>query len=347
MSDAVQTSAKPAGSTPPPERPCYSVRLMQPFLDVLRSYPAFAAAMSGATISEDPDARVPIDFAHRALLDAVRSTGDPDLGLKAARHTAFGDAGALDYLVCSGATVREAVQVAARHMRLVNDALTLELFVEGEVARIDLNSAVALPRPACDFLIAGLFRNYCRLWFDGVLPQVSVVFRHAEPAESGEYLSTFAPATVRFAAECDGFLFPAAHLDARLRSADPRLHRVLQRHAENVLAALPDLQTSTASVRALIVSELERGSASATYIAARLGISSRTLGRRLESEGTTFKMLLDDVRKQLALEMVGLRDQPFSEIAAALGFSQPAAFHRAFRRWTSTTPLQYRRQHLR
>jgi AraC-like DNA-binding protein len=347
MSDAVRVSARRALAAVPVEWPCYSVRLMQPFFDVLRSHPALADAMSGITATEDPDARIPIELAHRVLLDAVRTTGDADLGLKAARRTVFGDAGALDYLVCSGATVQEAVQVAARHMRLVNDALTLEFAVQGEHARIELHSTIVLPRPACDFLIAGLFRNYCRLWFDGVLPEVLVVFRHAAPTHTEGYEDTFSPAQVCFSAECDGFVFPARHLTTRLRSADPRLHRVLQRHAENVLASLPELQTSTSNVRALILAELERGSASATYIAGRLGISSRTLGRRLELEGTTFKTLLDDVRKQLALEMVGLRDQPFSEIAAALAFSQPAAFHRAFRRWTGTTPLQYRRQHLR
>lgn len=347
MSDAVRANARRALATAPVERPCYSARLMQPFLDVLRSHPAIADAMSGATATGDLDARIPIEFAHGALLDAVRITGDANLGLKAARRTSFGDAGALDYLVCSGATVIEAVEVAARHMRLVNDALTLDLIVEGESARIELSSAVALPRPACDFLIAGLFRNYCRVWFDAVLPNVLVAFRQEAPPDTSEYESTFAPAQVRFSRECDGFVFPASHLETRLRGADPRLHQVLQRHAENVLASLPELQSVTSNVRALIIAELERGSASATYIAAKLGISSRTLGRRLELEGTTFKTLLDDVRRQLALEMVGLRDQPFSEIAAALGFSQPAAFHRAFRRWTGITPLQYRRQHLR
>src|SRR5687768_11679399 len=120
MSDAVRANARRTLAAAPVERPCYSARLMQPFLDVLRSHPAIGDAMSGATATEEPDARIPIEFAHGALLDAVRITGDANLGLKAARRTSFGDAGALDYLVCSGATVIEAVEVAARHMRLVN-----------------------------------------------------------------------------------------------------------------------------------------------------------------------------------------------------------------------------------
>jgi AraC-like DNA-binding protein len=72
-------------------------------------------------------------------------------------------------------------------------------------------------------------------------------------------------------------------------------------------------------------------------------MSGRTLTRRLEDEGTTFKDLLDDLRKSLSLRYVGSTDLGLSEIAFLLGFSQSAAFHRAFKRWTAQTPLEYRR----
>ena len=73
-------------------------------------------------------------------------------------------------------------------------------------------------------------------------------------------------------------------------------------------------------------------------------MSLRTLARRLETEGTTFRELVDDVRRQLALEHVARRTASFSEITDQLGFSHVAAFHRAFRRWTGQTPLEYRRR---
>ena len=74
-------------------------------------------------------------------------------------------------------------------------------------------------------------------------------------------------------------------------------------------------------------------------------MSPRTLGRRLEHEGTTFKELLDDLRRRLALRYVGgARSRALTEIAFLLGFSQSAAFHRAFKRWTGQTPLEYRRE---
>lgn len=82
---------------------------------------------------------------------------------------------------------------------------------------------------------------------------------------------------------------------------------------------------------------------SVANIASLLHVSPRTLGRRLGHEGTTFKELLADLRRQLALRYVGSSDLGLAEIAFLLGFSQSAAFHRAFKRWTSQTPLEYRR----
>jgi AraC-like DNA-binding protein len=71
-------------------------------------------------------------------------------------------------------------------------------------------------------------------------------------------------------------------------------------------------------------------------------MSPRTLGRRLAEEGTTFSELLDDLRRQLALRYVGTETHGLSEVAFLLGFSDVAAFYRAFKRWTGRTPLQYR-----
>ena len=84
------------------------------------------------------------------------------------------------------------------------------------------------------------------------------------------------------------------------------------------------------------------GTATLADVASALHLSERTLARKLEHEGTSFKNLLEDLRRRLALRYVGDSDLAFSEIAFLLGFSQVAAFHRAFKRWTDQTPLEYR-----
>ncbi|MFW5877013.1 MAG: helix-turn-helix transcriptional regulator [Myxococcota bacterium] len=103
----------------------------------------------------------------------------------------------------------------------------------------------------------------------------------------------------------------------------------------------------TGRVRSMLATGLANGDANATEVAKRLGVSTRTLTRRLERDGTSLKELADDLRRRLALQYVGSRDLPLSEVALLLGFSQTSAFHRAFRRWTGQTPLEYRRARYR
>jgi AraC-like DNA-binding protein len=142
-----------------------------------------------------------------------------------------------------------------------------------------------------------------------------------------------------------GFLFDRRLLDMPLPSADPKLHEVMRRHAEVMLNDLPRTRSLSDQVRELIAKELTSGNASVVRVASHLNVSSRTLERRLEREGTTFTYLLDDLRKRLALGYVGADHLDLSEVALLLGFSQTSAFHRAFKRWTNQTPLHFRRAH--
>lgn len=75
----------------------------------------------------------------------------------------------------------------------------------------------------------------------------------------------------------------------------------------------------------------------------RLGISARTLQRRLHEEGTTFAKLVDEARHAMVVQMLAHRELAVGEVAFALGFSEPAAFHHAFKRWTGVTPAEFRR----
>jgi AraC-like DNA-binding protein len=128
-----------------------------------------------------------------------------------------------------------------------------------------------------------------------------------------------------------------------LKNADANLHAVMVPFAEQTLGQLAPTNSVTAEVRKLILEALELGGPDIADVSSKLGMSMRTLARRLESEGTTFRDLVDQERRQLALDFVGRRDVDLSVIAYRLGFSHTAAFHRAFRRWTGLTPLTYRR----
>lgn len=325
------------------EQPSYSTDLLRVFAELLLEYEGELGERLQGSLPLLGD-RVPIQVAHQALLFAVEYTGDADLGLKAARRLILGDVGAVDYVVSSARTVRSAIEQASRYARLISDVVDVKLELEGSVAFVRLENRVALPRAAADFQVGGFFRNHVCDWLGSRVGELTVWFTHDGPADLREYARTFDPAKLRFNAPVLGFAFDREVLDLPLPKADPNLHGVLVPYAEQMLSALPAVGSVTANVRSLIGLQLADGGPDVAGVASQLGMSLRTLARRLETEGTTFRELVDDVRQQLALEHVSRHAASFSEITEQLGFSHVAAFHRAFRRWTGQTPLQYRKR---
>ena len=134
-------------------------------------------------------------------------------------------------------------------------------------------------------------------------------------------------------------------LAIRLRSADAALISILEQQANNLLAALPAQdQPFTQAVRKHIVGQLREGEPTAENTAQALFITSRTLHRKLASENTSFRELLQETRQQLAQDYLRDRRLQLSEIAQLLGYSEQSALSRAFKAWTGQTPAQFRKQ---
>jgi AraC-like DNA-binding protein len=319
------------------------MRLVRPFLRVLRCSEGFPPALIDPLETLDPDERLPIATVHELLDGALAITGDTDIGLKAAREISPGDYGALEYMASSAATWGESIALIGRYMPLVNDALEFTLRIDGERAVVQLDSKVVLPRASADYQSGAFHVAASYRMPPGVVVESEVWFTHPKPARIEEYQLTFGPSRVLFDAPFNGFVFDKRYLDEKQPAAEPKLHALLRKHADLLLAELPKAESLTERVREVIAKELSGGNPSAEGVARALHMSSRTLSRKLEQEGVSLTELRDDMRRRLALRYVGGHDLGLSEIALLLGFSESAAFHRAFKRWTGQTPLEYRR----
>jgi AraC-like DNA-binding protein len=133
-------------------------------------------------------------------------------------------------------------------------------------------------------------------------------------------------------------------LDRPMRGADAALAAVLSRQLDRLLVSLPTDPPVSTRVRLLVKDDLPSGSVTVDRVAGQLGMSVRTLSRRLEGEGTSFRHLLDSVRHELAVAHLRDPRMELTEIAFLLGYSESSAFHRSFRRWTGRTPVEFRRQ---
>jgi AraC-like DNA-binding protein len=325
-------------------RPCYSLRLVRPFLRVLNQHPGFPRELIAPLEQLDDDERIPIETLHELLRGAIVITNDEDLGLKAARELEVGSLGALEYAAASARTSRDALDVIARYMHLVNDALTFTFEQQNNgLTMVRLESSLALPRAAEDFEVAAFYIASRHRFTDEALP--FHVYLQNAGSDSPEYARTFLQGVITFNAPFTGFSFETSQLDRELPAQDPKFHVLISRHADQLLASLPKVETFTERVRAQLVAELRGGDPTAPAIARRLGVSTRTLTRRLEDEGRSFKDLLEELRHGLAIRYTTSTDLLLSEVALLLGFSSAAAFNRAFKRWTGQSPIEYRRLH--
>jgi AraC-like DNA-binding protein len=132
-------------------------------------------------------------------------------------------------------------------------------------------------------------------------------------------------------------------MDSLNPSADAALRQLLERYAADQLAKIPTSARFSQRVRACILSRLSLGNLTADAVAAQFSMSNRTLRRRLQEEATSYQEILDDVRAERARHYLTKEKRGIDEVAFLLGFSDPSAFTKAFRRWTGHTPADFAR----
>jgi AraC-like DNA-binding protein len=118
----------------------------------------------------------------------------------------------------------------------------------------------------------------------------------------------------------------------------------VKQHVERILSEMPRESDLITAVRRAIAESMKQGDPKLARVIKQISMSPRTLERRLKEHGVVFKELLDDTRRRFALNYLKGRKHRLTEIAFLLGYSEVSAFNRAFRRWTGSTPLEYRRK---
>jgi AraC-like DNA-binding protein len=165
----------------------------------------------------------------------------------------------------------------------------------------------------------------------------AIHFTHDEPCYRAEYDRVFGAPLV-FGSHRNAMLVDEDFLSLKMPGASPYLSRVLSKHAEDLVRRLENSKTVRGRVESLLIPSLHTGDAAMETIARRMGLSRQTLFRKLKAEGVTFENILDELRRKMALHLLSEEKLPVNEAAYLLGFSEPAAFSRAFKRWTGSSP---------
>ena len=169
----------------------------------------------------------------------------------------------------------------------------------------------------------------------------AIHFTHQEPSYRAEYDRVFGVPLV-FGSQMNALLMDEEFLSIRLPRTNRYVFGVLSERAEALLKSLEGSRSTRGRVESLLMRILHTGEASMDVIAGKLGLSRQTLFRRLKAEGVTFERVLDELRHKLALYYLSGKKVSVNETAYLVGFSDPAAFSRAFKRWTGSSPRAMR-----
>jgi AraC-like DNA-binding protein len=293
----------------------------------------------------DAEARMPLAVEERLWDGAAARTQDPLFGLHAAAAIRPGAFDVLDYAVRTAPDLRTALQRLARYNRLVHDLASFKTLPAGPALRIEHRFDHGVLRPsrhAAEFTLASLVVVAGQLGGAAVQAQ-AVDFAHAAAGPPAAYRAVFG-VVPRFGAPVSCLVLADEVLDRPVPAADPGLSRIVTAHAERLLAAVAPAPAGIApQVRRQLAEGMAHGPATLAQVARRLHMSARSLQRRLDAEGTRFADLVDEVRRELALRYIDDPRLALGEVAYLLGFAEPSPFHRAFKRWTGTTPAAARR----
>jgi AraC-like DNA-binding protein len=291
----------------------------------------------------DPDNRIPYAQVVEMYEQAARLTGDDAFGLHLGERISPKVFDVLSYVLLNSTTLGEALRRVVRYHPIWNDGAEYALEIEGASARLRYNYLGvdgARSRHDCEMTLAVMLRAG-RLSTGLEWTPSEVSFQHAEPADTSEHRRIFR-CPLRFSRPFNEIMFDAALLDLAVVEADPVLCEVLERHAEELLTRFPRRGGVAEEVRRLLFDALRGGDPGLDSVARRLGLSARTLQRKLKEEGTSHQELLEEMRRDLSERYLREPHMAICEVAYLLGFSEPSAFHRAFRRWTGTTPARFR-----
>ena len=292
-----------------------------------------------------PGERIAVDQIDAMLRVAIPLVGDPAFGLQAARCWHPSELGVLGYAWLSSSTLRTGLQRTVRYSRLIGERAFTEIedTRQGFKVRVwaERGNPALVPLAAVfvDIALAVLF-DMCRMNAGAALRPVAVTLRRRKPQVADAY-GRFFGCPVRFGAEESAFVLSARDADRPLSSANRQLAATFDKMLTEELARL-DKSDVVSRCRAAVLEHLSSGEATAEETAKQLHMSPRTLQRKLAEANTTYLKLVDDARKDLALRYIEDPRRSVTDITFSLGFSQPSAFTRAFRRWTGRSPSDYR-----
>jgi AraC-like DNA-binding protein len=326
----------------------HPVRSLLPALGVMNDlgYDSQACLKgSGILLSQldDANARMSLQQELAFYRNALELSGDPVVGLQLGEPFIPQRYGLFGYALLSAATFRHALTLTENFGRLTFSFYTFTYGVSGRRAWFCMSEPPPFEQELVDLY---LDRDMSAAVVDfrevlgGPFPIEEVYITHDGHGRQQDYRDYYG-CTAHFCADSNKLVFSSALLDKPLPQSDPESSRHFQQQCQLLIAKLATAGHFVDDVRMLMLAR-PGFFPDIDYVAEKLGMSTRTLRRRLKEEGSNYRALLDEIRFGLAKEYLGETNLPMEEICGLLGYSESGNFSHAFRRWSGQSPRDWR-----
>ncbi len=301
---------------------------------------------SEATLNEE-SLRLPPEVYNKVALEALHQTGNPCFGLHVGESMSLTAAGIITQLVQSSRTVKEALELCCAFTALGCQALPMHLIQEAEFYKLQLRpdplwlqASPEVVKHTADAVSVFAIRQFQTLTRHIHRPLAfHSIFKKPERPEEYERIMK---CPVKFEQGEIAILLEKRHVDEPVVSSDYQLLQVLVHHAQERLAALKKTISFSNTTKQAILNLKEPGLPNITQVAAQLNMSTRSFQRKLQEENTSFREILEELRRQSALNYLKNPDLSMKEIAYLLDYTDTASFSRSFKRWTGKSPFEYK-----
>ena len=275
--------------------------------------------------------------------NTLRLSNEPTLGIELGKAININQFGMLGYAILSCANVRQALNLGLKYHVLIDPAFNFEVVEQGEITSVRLTSHIPIETIynfLCDVFIANFISLARFLTGLNILPR-AININRPKPDFSDRYEQFFEGCLINWDQPRTEIVFDSSIMDAPTTLADEATAKMAESQCADILSRMGPREGIVVKVRRILLSHPGHFPPIET-VASHVATSTRTLSRSLQEVSTSYQKILDEVRKEMAIEYLNTSSLPIEEIAALIGYNDPSNFRKAFKRWTGNPPSYYR-----
>jgi AraC-like DNA-binding protein len=305
-----------------------------------------SAADLAPEILKNPDSKISMAKLDDIFQTAQLMTNDEFLGLHMGETITRPFSHIIGHLMMNCETMAHALNIFCKFQKLIDETTQTTFYEEDDCTVIESvihDKSIRMLRQVAEYKISGTY-SYAKLLTAKTIRLIRIDFEHKAPSIQKEYERIFG-CRLHFNQRRNALVIDSECLSFPILEPNSKLLEILETYAKDMLKAANASDTYTQETTRLLISMMPGSLPNINEIAKKQAISVRKLQIKLKEEGTGYRKLLDDVRKAMAIKYLTNNTISIGEISYVLGFSEPSAFHRAFKRWTQRTPETFRMEH--